>query len=128
EPLPHQVGQVAAVVDVRVAEDDRGDLLRGEGEVEVALPRFGAAPLVEAAVQQHLLAAHMDKVHRAGDGARGTPEGDGRRSDWRAHAGRCIPPRRRVPCFHTPRLHKAEGDSIRSRSLDPVRATRYLIW
>ena len=51
EPLADERRQVAAVVDVGVAEHDRVDLVRVEREVGVALPGLLAAALVQPAVE-----------------------------------------------------------------------------
>jgi len=50
--LAHQVGDVAAVVDVRVGEDHRVDFCWLEGKVQVYLVGFIAFPLEQAAIQQ----------------------------------------------------------------------------
>src|SRR5205823_14833603 len=60
--LADQVGQVAAVVDVGVAEDD-GVQGRGvKGEVGVAFAGLAARAQVQAAVHQDAAAAGLDKV------------------------------------------------------------------
>ena len=73
EPLADERRQVAAVVDVGVAEDDRVDLVGVEREVAVALPGLLAAALVQAAVEQDLVVADFEQVHRPGDAARPPP-------------------------------------------------------
>ena len=78
EPLADERRQVAAVVDVGVAEDDRVDLVRVKREVAVALPGFLAAALVQPAVEQDLVVADFEQVHRPGDAAGRPPEGEGR--------------------------------------------------
>jgi hypothetical protein len=52
ESLPHQVGQVAAVVDMRVGKDHCIDGLGIEREFQVALVRLLARPLEQTALQQ----------------------------------------------------------------------------
>jgi hypothetical protein len=52
ETLPGQGGQVAAVVDMGMAEDDGVDLVGMEGEVSIPLPRLLAASLVQPTIQQ----------------------------------------------------------------------------
>ena len=78
EALADERRQVAAVVDVGVAEDDRVDLVRVEREVAVALPGFFAAALVQPAVEQDLVVADFEQVHRPGDAAGRPPEREGR--------------------------------------------------
>ena len=77
EALLDQIGQVAAVVDVGMAEQHRVDVAGPEGKFLVANAALGAMALEQSAVQQQRLAAGVNLVHRAGDGAGGTPEGDG---------------------------------------------------
>jgi len=67
-PVFDEVGKVAGVVDVGVAEDDGIDGARVEGEVAVALEGFFARALVEAAFEQDSAAVDLDQVHGAGDG------------------------------------------------------------
>jgi len=52
ETLPDEVAQVAAVVDVGVAEEHRVDVPGAERELAVASMAFGPVPLEEAAVEQ----------------------------------------------------------------------------
>src|SRR5262249_14766295 len=78
EALADERREVAAVVDVGVAEDDGVDLVRVEREVAVPLPGLLAAALVQAAVEQDLVVADLQQVHRAGHAAGGPPEGEGR--------------------------------------------------
>src|SRR5262245_1536329 len=52
ETLTDQVGQVAAVVDVSMTEDDEADVPGIEGEFAVAAMRLGTTALEQAAVQQ----------------------------------------------------------------------------
>src|SRR5262249_51039495 len=84
--VAHEVGQVAAVVGVRVAEDHRVDGFRRGREAAVARPRLGTLALGKSAVEQEFAALGFGEVHRAGDGGGGAPERDGRRGGG-AHAG-----------------------------------------
>ena len=74
EALAAEVRQVAAVIDVRVAQDHRVDLLRVEGEVAVALDGFAAPALEQAALQQQPLAVEFQEIHRPGRRAGGAEE------------------------------------------------------
>jgi hypothetical protein len=65
--LLDQVRQVAAVVDVGVAEDDRLQLGGRDGEVAVGLSRLAAMALVQAAIDGQPTPAGLDVVHRARD-------------------------------------------------------------
>ena len=76
KPLSRQRGQVAAMVDVGVAEDDGVDLVRMEGEVAVALPGLLAAALVQSAVEEDFVVADLQQVHRTGHAAGRPPEGE----------------------------------------------------
>lgn len=76
-----EVGEIARVVDVGVAEDDGVELGGFEGEVFVDVVGFFAVALVESAVQQDAFAVDFDEVAGSGGGAGGTVEGD-------VHAGR----------------------------------------
>src|SRR5947207_2821332 len=72
--LADKIGQVAAVIDVGMAEDNGIERRRLKGEVN-----FGArTPFAEtsgAAIQKDAFAAGLDKVHRTGNGLSGTEEG-----------------------------------------------------
>ena len=76
EPLAAEVGQVATVINMRVAEDDRIDLLRVERKVTVSLDGFSAPPLEEAALQQQSLAVKLKEIERPGRRAGGAEEMD----------------------------------------------------
>src|SRR5207248_11224404 len=80
EALADEVGQVAAVVDVGVAEYDRIHVTRVKGKLRRGL-RFRPPAGGEAAVQQNCAAGGFDQVHRAGYGPGGAPKGDGRSRD-----------------------------------------------
>lgn len=70
----HQHGQVAGVVDVRMTNDDRGDLARIEiGLQPVTQPEFLDA-LEEAGIKKDLLSPIADEVLRAGDSSGSTEE------------------------------------------------------
>ena len=74
--LADQVRQVAAVVDVGVAEDDGVERGGGEGEVDVGTAAF-LAEAGGAAVEQDALAAGLDQVHGTTDSLGGAEEGHG---------------------------------------------------
>jgi len=74
EALAAEVGQIAAVVDVRVAQDHGVNLPRVEGKAAVTLGGLLAMPLEQAAFEQEPLAVDLDQVHRAGGGAGGAEE------------------------------------------------------
>ena len=76
EPLPAKVGQVAAVVDVGVAEHDAIDRLRVERKCAIALDGFLAFALEESAFEQQPFAVDLEQVHGAGGGARGAEKVD----------------------------------------------------
>lgn len=69
-------GEVAAVVDVGVGEDDAGEGFDRHGEVAVALVGIGAAALVEAAIEEVALTVDGELMHGAGDGLSRPPEGE----------------------------------------------------
>jgi len=71
-----EVGQVARVVDVGVAEDDGVELGGFEGEVLVDVVGFFAVALVESAVEEDAFAVDFDEVAGSGGGAGGAVEGD----------------------------------------------------
>ena len=70
EPAAHEVGQVAAVIDVRVAENHRVDALGAEREVPVPACALGPAALEQPAVEEDRFAVGGELVHRPGHGAR----------------------------------------------------------
>ena len=74
--LPAQVGQVPAMVNMRVTENGRVDLLRREREIAVALDRLGAFALKKSAFQKQPLLIDFQQIHRAGGRARGAEEMD----------------------------------------------------
>ena len=67
-------GEVAAVVDVRVREEDAVDRTGIDGQLAVALEGLLAVALVETAIEEDAQAVDIDDVHRAGGGARGPLE------------------------------------------------------
>ncbi len=71
-----QARQIAAVVDVRVREDDGVDRGRRKRKLAVARERLLAASLIETTVEQILPAAGLDMMHRPGDGLVGAPESE----------------------------------------------------
>ena len=78
ETLLEQVGQVAAVVEVSVTENDGVKVFGSEREVGVEANAVAAVALDQSTVQQHGAAVRLDEVHRAGDAPRGAEEGDAR--------------------------------------------------
>ena len=60
EALAKEIGQVAAMVDVGMAEDDCVDVPGREGEMLVALARLLTPPLEQAAVQKQLEPIGLD--------------------------------------------------------------------
>src|SRR5262249_17105681 len=78
EALADELGEIAAVVAVGVAEHDRvkGGRLKGEAGAASA----GQASLApnRAAVQEEAITADLDQMHGAGDGLSSTPERYGR--------------------------------------------------
>jgi len=74
ESLPHQVGQVAAVIDVSVAQHDGLNVLRSKRKLPIPLKRLPAPALVQSAIQEQLLAIHLDQVHGPSHGPGRPPE------------------------------------------------------
>ena len=68
--LPHQVGQIARMIHVGVAQYQRIHGRRIEREMFVPLLHLGAMALEQSAFQQDLFAVDLDQVHRAGGGPR----------------------------------------------------------
>ena len=91
ETLAHQVGQVAAVIHVRMAEHHGIDGARLEGKMAMQSAALGAGAAHQPAVEQDLATRCLDQVHRAGHRIGGAPEGHaGRRGlagGERFHAG-----------------------------------------
>ena len=92
EALADEIGQVAAVVDMGMAEQHRIDIRRRERELPIAFVHFLALPEHQPAIEQDACIGGFDEVHRAGDGLGGAVKGDadsrnGKRSD---HARYCI--------------------------------------
>ena len=58
--------------------DDRVDLVRVEREVAVALAGLLALALVQAAIEQNLVVADFEEVHRSGHASGRAPEGERR--------------------------------------------------
>ena len=69
-------GEVAAVVDVRVREEDAVDRPGVHHQPPVALEGLLAVALVQAAVEQDAQAVHVHDVHRAGGRVRRPLESD----------------------------------------------------
>ena len=75
KPCDDQARQPAAVIDVRVREDDGVDGLgRDRQRRPVAKAKF-LQPLEQSAVEQDPLAVNFEEVLGAGHGARGSEEG-----------------------------------------------------
>ena len=66
EPLAAEVRQVAAVINMGVAEDDCIDLLWVERKIAVALDGFTPPTLKQAALQQEPLPIQLKEIERAG--------------------------------------------------------------
>jgi hypothetical protein len=63
EALTHEIGEIAAVVEVGMAQDDAVDVARPKWEVLVAAPAFGTMTLEQPAIEQQRLAARLDLMH-----------------------------------------------------------------
>src|SRR5258708_3355355 len=76
EALANKVNEVAAMIDVSVAEDDGIDSIGREGEIDVdtatALAETG-----RAAIQQDAFTAGLDEMHGAGNTLCSAEEGQG---------------------------------------------------
>ena len=89
----HQRGEVAAMIQVRVGEDDEVNL-RGIEEIDqlVSLERIAARSFIGSAVKQKLLPARFDPVHGPGNGARRAKELYLHRSPLRLATGLPVAP------------------------------------
>ena len=76
EAVFHECGDVAAVVYVRVREEEFVDGGGVEGEVAVAFECFFAVALHEAAVEEDSGVVDFEEVHGAGGSLRGAVEGE----------------------------------------------------
>ena len=76
EPLSHQIGDVARVIDVGVREHHHVDIFGIEGEIQVAFIAELALALVKTAIQQDFGVVDFQQVHGAGDGAGRAPKCD----------------------------------------------------
>ena len=74
--LPGEVGQVAGVVNVCMAQDHGVNLPRVERKTAVALRGFLTMPLEQTAFEQEPFAVDLEEIHRAGGGARRPQEMD----------------------------------------------------
>lgn len=63
--LLDEIGQLACMVDVGVAENNSVDAF--QGEVQVAGVGIGPVALVEAAIEQNAFAVDLQQVHGAGN-------------------------------------------------------------
>jgi hypothetical protein len=62
------------MINVGVREEHVRDRRCVKGQFGIALKRFSAAALVQAAIEENAMPAHINQVHRAGGSARGTIE------------------------------------------------------
>jgi hypothetical protein len=74
--LATEVWQIAAVVDVRMAEDDGIELLRIEREIAITLEGFVTFALKESAFEQEPLLIDFEEEHRSSRRAGGAEEVD----------------------------------------------------
>src|SRR5579864_6441688 len=75
ESVLHQQRKIAAVIDVRVREHHRRDILAGKRKAPVPLFGFFTPSLILAAIQQVAFVLDRQLMHRPGDGLRRAPEG-----------------------------------------------------
>ncbi len=71
ESLAHQPGEVPAVINVRVGEDNGLECCGIKRKLAVADPGFLPRTVIDAAVEQDRLSGHREHVHGAGDRAGG---------------------------------------------------------
>lgn len=76
KPFPVEHRNAAAVIDVRVREDDRVEVLWAAAQFLILAAGLGTTALKQAAVQQNPPMPGLDQVLAAGDLAGGTEEGD----------------------------------------------------
>ena len=74
--VANQRRQVAAVIEVRVAEHDRMHACRGNRELRAVAQSQLLVALEQAAVEKHPPLAGIEQVARTGDGAGGPGEGE----------------------------------------------------
>ena len=74
--VPDKVRQVAAVIDVRVAEQDTIKLRRIEGELAIAFDGLIPMTLKQSALQKNSTLIDLQQIHRACGRARGTVKVD----------------------------------------------------
>ncbi len=105
EPVPHQRGNVAGVVQVRVGQNHGVDRVRGDGEGRAVAFAAAFVALEEPAVHQHPFPPGVEQVPGAGDGVGGSEETEGGLlvfhgvpvpawNGLRRHAGARLDPRR----------------------------------
>ena len=70
-----QVGQIAAMIQMGVGEDDRVEVVRRKGEIPIPLLALSPAPLEQAAVQQDCLSVDAEQMLRSGHGLGGPVKG-----------------------------------------------------
>src|ERR1019366_8143946 len=76
ETLANQVRQVAAMINVGMAQEDGVDIGGREGEMEVALVDLLATAEHQAAVEEDSRVGGFQEMHRAGDRLRSAMKSD----------------------------------------------------
>jgi hypothetical protein len=79
--MPDQEWQPPNVIEVGMTQDDRVDPAGVEREVAIECRCLGAMALEHASVEENPSAGGFEQMHRAGDLARGAPEGE-LRAQW----------------------------------------------
>ena len=72
--LLHEIREIAAMIDVRVAQHGHVHLSRIEWEIAVAIVGLRTAALIQAALQQNSFMVYFQQKHRARGRARGPAE------------------------------------------------------
>ena len=75
-PLLHEVGEIAAVIDVRMTQDSDIHLGGVKREIRIPIIGFRPAALVQAALEQNSLLIHLQQEHGTRRGACGPAELD----------------------------------------------------
>ena len=76
EALLAEIGQIPAVIDVRVGKHHAVDGAWLERKMSVSLKRLGAPPLIESAIQEDALSIDLDQVLRSGCRSRRSAKGN----------------------------------------------------
>jgi hypothetical protein len=76
ETLIDQSGQVAAMIDVGMAQNDGINFMRMKGKAAVTAARLFARSAVHAAIQKDAMPAGFDEMHRTGHRLGGAPKSD----------------------------------------------------